>query len=76
MRLLRCYERAPLRVLLGTEAIGPLDIVLVSLMRRALTTGSSDPSRSDEPSSGWRGNLLFLGAWTGAIVAVALLVRG
>lgn len=68
-RLLSCYERAPLRMVLASEAVGPLDIALVALVRFLLPKRARDVRQLD--GSGWRGNLLFLGVWTIVIAGIA-----
>ena len=76
-RLVSAYDRAPLRTLFATEAIGPLDVWVVVSARWLVMRGSAAPpdaaSPVAPPDSGWRGNLLFALLWAGAIIAVARL---
>lgn len=76
------YERAPLRILLGSEAAGPIDDLLVRAVawivirlagiKRVEWRSSPMPPPA---SSGWQGNLLFLVLWGSAIVIAGTLLR-
>lgn len=75
-RILSLYERASLRLLLSSEAIGPLDAGLVMAARWALLKAAD--RIIDVPvepvTSGWAGNLLFLGVWAALVMILAMLL--